>query len=294
MSSAIRPGLPLASAEIVASLAQHRVLSTPQLAAIHLPGRSERRVRAVLRPIAAAGLASFVAQAGAAGMPRRLWFATEHGAAVALGAGLLEKMPRLLDAGSATGPLQAHTLAVNDAGIAFLGAARERGEEFGPLGWHHEVAHRLGTGRRAPMLIADALLTYLRLTGSGMVLEQRFLELDRATLTVDRLAAELGRYADLYEARGKDGEQLWRGRYPFFPPVICVLAGAGREALRRRRDTAVALLRRTSAVLRSPAISIRFCLAEDLSARGPFAPIFTDVRDPQAPVSWLVDEGEEH
>jgi hypothetical protein len=287
-----RTSLPLASAEILASLAQHRVLSTPQLAAIHLPGRSERRARAVMGSIATAGLASFVAQAGA-GMPRRLWFATERGAAAALHAGLLEKMPRLLDAGSAAGPLQAHTLAVNDVGIAFLAAARERSDEFGPLGWRHEVAHRIGPGRRAPMLIADALLTYLRLTGSGMVLEQRFCELDRATLTVDRLAAELARYADLYEASGKDGEPLWRGRYPFFPPVICVLAGAGREALRRRRDTAVALLRRTSTVLGLPPLSIRFCLAEDLCAQGPFAPIFTDVREPEKPVSWLVGGGGE-
>jgi len=246
-------------------------------------------MRAVLRPLATAGLASFVAQAGAAGMPRRLWFATERGVEAALAAGLLEKMPRLLDADSAAGPLQAHTLAVNDLGIAFLAAARERGDEFGPLGWRHEVAHRLGSGRRASMLITDALLTYLRLTGSGAVLEQRFCELDRATLTVDRLAAELDRYVDLYDARGKDGEPLWRSRYPFFPPVICVLAGAGREALRRRRDTAVALLRRTTAVPRLPALSIRFCLAEDLAERGPFAPIFTDVREPQKPVSWLVD-----
>lgn len=286
-----RTSLPLASAEILASLAQHRVLSTPQLAAIHLPGRSDRRARAVMRPIAAAGLASFVAQGGGAEVPRRLWFVTESGAAAALQAGLLEKMPRLLDAGSAAGPLQAHTLAVNDVGIAFLAAARERGDEFGPLGWRHEVAHRLGPGRRAPMLIADALLTYLRLAGKGMVLEQRFCELDRATLTVDRLAAELARYADLYEARGKDGEPLWRSRYPFFPPVICVLAGAGREALRRRRDAAVALLRRTSGFPRLPALSIRFCLAEDLAERGPFAPIFTDVREPEKPVDWLMGGG---
>lgn len=287
-----RASLPMATAEILASLAQHRVLSTPQLAAIHLPGRSERRVRAVLGSIAAAGLASFVAQAGAAGMPRRLWFATERGAQAALHAGLLERMPRLLDVGSAAGPLQAHTFAVNDTGIAFLAAARERGDEFGPLGWRHEVAHRLGAGRRAPMLIADALLTYLRLTGSGTVLEQRFCELDRATLTVDRLAAELARYADLCEARGKDGELLWRSRYPFFPSVICVLAGARREALRRRRDTTVALLRRSSVVLRTRSLSIRFCLAEDLAEQGPFAPIFIDVREPEEPVSWLVGRRE--
>jgi hypothetical protein len=51
---------------------------------------------------------------------------------------------------------------------------------------------------------------------------QRFLEIDRATLSVDRLAAELVRYAELYRLAGGDGEPLWRLRYPVFPPVHCV------------------------------------------------------------------------
>lgn len=226
-------------------------------------------------------------------MPRRLWYATERGARVAVEAGLLESTSRLMDAESAAGPLQRHTLAVNDSAIAFLRAARDRGDEFGSLSWQHEVPHRLGRGRRAGTVFADAVLTYVRLTDAEVVVEQRFLELDRATLSVDRLAAELARYAHLLRAAGKRGEPLWRARYPSFPPVLCVLTGASRAALQRRCDTAVALLQSNFNFAKASELSVRFCLAADLAERGPFDPIFTDARDPGQLVDWLVaDPGE--
>ena len=293
MSAAPKLAVPVASGEIAASLAQHRVLSTPQLGAIHFPGRSSRWVQSVMARLGEAGLVAYVPSYGAPGAPRRLWYATEHGARAALEAGLLGSMPRLLDAEAAAGPLQRHTLAVNDAAIAFLRAARERRDEFGPLSWQHEVPHRLGRGRRAGTVFADAVLTYVRLTEAEVVVEQRFLELDRATLSVDRLAAELSRYARLLGVEGKRGEPLWRARYPSFPSVLCVLTGASRAALRRRRDTTVALLQSNLYFAEEPELSVRFCLAEDLAERGPFAPIFTDARDPEQPVDWLVaDPGE--
>ena len=288
MSAGGKLAVPLATTEILASLAQHRILSTPQIRAIHFPTRSSRWVRMVLARLEEAGLAAYAPSLGARGAPRRLWYVTEPGARAALEAGLLESMPRLLDATSAAGPLQAHTLAVNEAAISFLRAARERGDEFGPLSWRQEVPHRLGSGRRAGTVFADAVLTYVQITSSEVVVEQCFLELDRATLSVDRLAAELARYALLLRAEGKRGEPLWRAQYPSFPPVLCVLAGASREALQRRRDTAVALLQSNLHFEASPELSVRFCLAEDLAEHGPFAAIFTDAREPEEPVDWLV------
>jgi hypothetical protein len=283
--------LPIRAAELLASLAQHRVLSTPQLAALHFPGRSPRTAQTALAALAEARLAAFVTNFGSRGAPRRCWYVTGRGAGRAVEAGLLEEMPRLLDAEAAAGPLQAHTLAVNDVGVAFVEAARERGEDFGPLGWRHEVAHQLGLGRRAGRLIADAVLSYLRLTETDAVFEQRFLELDRASLPVGRLATELGRYGQLLRARGKHGEPLWRSRYPSFPSVLCVLEGADRAALRRRRDTTIGILHRDTDFTGSRGLSIRFCLAEDLAERGPFGPIFPDARDPGKPVDWLRGEG---
>jgi len=86
---------------------------------------------------------------------------------------------------------------------------------------------------------------------------------------------------------------LWRAKYPAFPPVICVLAGSDdRAALRRRRDTAIAILRGDPDFVRSPGLSVRFCLADDLMKRGPFAPIFVDACNPDAAVDWLVGDGD--
>lgn len=281
------PGLPEAATEIVASLAQHRVLSTAQVRAIHLPGRGQRRAQQVLAALEGAGL---ICHAQVRAAPRRLWYLSEAGAQAARDSGLLSEAPRLLGAAQAAGQLREHTLAVNDAAICFLRAARERGDEFGPLSWRHEVAHPLasGRGRRRRALLADAVLSYLRLEAEEVVVEQRFLELDRATLPVDRLAAQLGRYAQLYRAADAEGEPLWRSRYPSFPAVLCVLAGDSRSALERRRDTVAALLRSDPELSRARGVAIRICLAAELAERGPFAPIFCEVRGPRrGPVDWL-------
>lgn len=273
--------------EVVASLAQHRILSTAQVRAIHLPDRSHRWAQKLLARLGEAGLAGHIDAPN--GMPRRLWHVTERGAQLAREAGVLDGEPRLIGAEDAAGALQAHTLAVNDSAICFLTAARERGDEFGPFAWRQEVSHPLnyGRGRRRRALISDAAFTYLRLDGGGVAIEQRFLELDRATLSVDRLAAELVRYGALNRLTGEDGEPLWRSRYPVFPPVHCVLAGGSRAMLERRRSTAIALLRSDPQLARAPEVAISFCLFEDLEADGPFAPIFRDFRNPEQPIDWL-------
>ncbi|MGE5281975.1 MAG: replication-relaxation family protein [Chloroflexota bacterium] len=255
--------------------------------AIHLPDRSHRWAQKLLARLGEAGLAGYIETPH--GTPRRLWHVTEHGARLAREAGVLDGEPRLIGAEDAAGALQAHTLAVNDSAICFLAAARERGDEFGPFAWRQEVSHPLnyGRGRRRRALIADAVFTYLRLDGNGVAIEQRFLEIDRATLSVDRLAAELVRYAELHRLAGEDGEPLWRSRYPVFPPVHCVLAGGSRAVLERRRSTAIALMRSDPQLARAPGVAISFCLFEDLQAEGAFAPIFRDFRNPEQPIDWL-------
>jgi hypothetical protein len=287
-------GLPRAAIEIVGSVAAHRALSREQIGEMHMPGTGPRWSRRVLGRIAAAGLIDHVRTAG--GSPQRLWFATEAGARAAVALGALPRMPRVFAAEEVVGPLQAHTVAVNDAAISFLRAARREGDDFGPLAWRNEVAHPFldpGRRRRSRSVISDALLTYIRSAAGKVFVEQRFLELDRATLPVDALAAELARYAALFRAGDEDTGPVWRSRYPTFPSVVCVLAGGGREVLRRRRDTALALLRAEPQLTRTPEVEIRVCLLEELVARGPFAPIFRSLRDPGQAVDWLGKREEE-
>jgi hypothetical protein len=278
--------LPEKAIEILASLASHRVLSTPQVYAVHSDGAELRWVQKLLGRLRAAGLADHVFSAHGR---RRLWHATARGLQLAREAGTLEDEPPVA-AELATGPLAAHTLAVNEAAICFLRAARERGDDFGPLAWRHEVFHALsrGRGQRRRSLVADAVFTYLRQDGPEIAIEQRFLEVDRATLSIDRLARELARYAELFRAREAKGvEPLWRARYPVFPPVHCVLAGAPRRALTRRRSTVSVLLASDPLLSGAPEVAISICLLEDLQREGPFAPVFRDVRDPGRPVDWL-------
>jgi hypothetical protein len=283
-------GLPEVAVEVLASVAQHRMLSTAQFRAIHLPESGPRWAQRILARLERAGLLAHVQTPAG---PRRLWYATERGARLAQESGALEGPPRLLGPAEAAGQLQAHTLAVNDAAICFLAAARRRGDEFGPLSWRHEVAHPLvrGRGRRRRQLVADAVLTYLLVGEAEVAVEQRFLELDRATLPVDRLAAALARYAQLHRARDEGDEPAWRSWYPAFPPVVCVLAGGSRAVLERRRDTLIALLGSDPELARAPEVAISICLLGDLQASGPFAPIFLDVREPEPPVKWLGEAG---
>jgi len=292
VSTSATAALPEATIEVIASLGEHRVLSTAQVHAIHLPVRGLRRTQQLLADLEQAGLIGHVEARSA---PRRLWFLTELGADLAVSSGELSDHPKLLGTREAAGPLRAHTFAVNEVGVSFLEAARKRDDDFGPLSWRHEVAHPLsrGRGRSRRTLFADAVLTYLRSEETYIGIEQRFIELDRATLSVDRLVSELVRYAQLHRARDKGGEALWRYRYPVFPRVICVLAGAPRKALIRRRDVALVLLGSDPQLDRAYEVAIYFCLLEDLKRSGPFAPIFRSVGEPDRKVDWL-GESEDH
>ena len=138
-----------------------------------------------------------------------------------------------------------HTLRVNDVGIAFVRAARERGDECGPESWRHEIAHPISParGRRpAELAVADALLTYLQTGEDGsLALHQRFIELDRGTARpAEQLAAKITRYTRLRYYTPPAGsanapaEPLWRSYYRSWPHLLIVLADQSRERMRQR------------------------------------------------------------
>jgi hypothetical protein len=64
---------PEGTAEVIASLGEHRVLSTAQVRTIHFPDRGVRRAQQVLAYLERAGLVAYVEARRA---PRRLWFLT--------------------------------------------------------------------------------------------------------------------------------------------------------------------------------------------------------------------------
>ncbi|MEA2361300.1 MAG: hypothetical protein QOD71_445 [Thermoleophilaceae bacterium] len=246
------------------------------------PDASQRWTRQLLSDLERRGLLAHVL----ANRRRKLWHVTPRGGQLAEQAGGLSRRPKLLRGEDASAALHAHTLVVNEASMAWLHAARARGDDFGPLAWQHEVAHPLGRGRRRAV-IADALLTYLlaEQDGEPASLEFRLLELDRATLSVDRLAAKLARYADLHRASDEQGAPVWRPWYPTFPAVHVVLTGASPMLLARRRDAVFALCRSDPRLERAPDLAISVGLLADLQTEGPFSAIFV-TRD-GADVDWL-------
>jgi Replication-relaxation len=282
-----RAGEALEPAAVAALLyvVHHRLLTTSQVRALRGPDASPRWTLELLATLERRGLLAHVRSHGR----RKLWHATPRGTDLACSAGALPGPPRPLGAEEASGALQAHTLAVNEAGICFVRAAQERGDEVGPLSWRHEVAHPLGPrrGRSGPRLIADALLTYLLVDDHTLSLEYRLLELDRATLTVDRLAAKLTRYAQLKRAKDDRGEPAWRAWYPTFPAVHLILAAGARPTLERRRDAVLALCAADPRLAHTPGLAISICLLCDLQRHGPFAPIFLTPANPHESIDWL-------
>jgi hypothetical protein len=146
---------------------------------------------------------------------------------------------------------------------------------------------------RGELLIADALLTYLALgPAHELTFHYRLLELDRATVPTDTLANKLARYTDLYRHapthRGQaSGKTAWQARYPIFPDIICVLAGQPRAALTRRAQTVLALCQADPQLQRTPHVRVSLALLEDLQAKGPYAPIWHQPKDPGQALNWL-------
>lgn len=282
----MRASLPAVAGEMLQSLEAHRLLTSRQLHALHTPQASLRWPRAVLARLVERELIGFVHAGRGA---RRVYYLTDPGHQALH----LATNPRRSWAGvrHAASALNAHTLAVNDVGVSFVQAARRRGDEFGALAWRHEIAHPIGTspGRRAELVIADAVLSYLEHADDGALrLHYRFLELDRATQPTAALATKLARYAQLLtHTKKNDKEPLWHQSYPVFPEVLVVLTNAPATALKRRAQTVLALCQADPILQRTPQVAISIALLEDLRTQGPWAPIFQRLNQLDRPVTWI-------
>jgi protein involved in plasmid replication-relaxation len=275
--------------EMLECVYQHRLLSTAQLHALYRDGLSLRRTQRALAAMERAGWLWSVRQPG--GM--KLWFVTEHGANMVESiANRVESRRKVISREQAAGPLQHHTLAVNEVGVAFARTARERGDEFGPLAWRNEIAHPIGPPpgkRRSDLLVADAVLSYQWRDGETVSFGTAFVELDRATMALEALVAKLGRYLRLEEYVGPPGngrwQPLWRESYAQFPTLLVVLANGSRERLAERRWLVQALWKRDHAD-DATRIDLHVCLLEDLIEQGPFAAIFNANHTDGKLVDW--------
>ena len=273
--------------DVLTSLYRHRLLSTSQIRAIHAPEGTARGVRKTLARLAEGG---YVERVGVSGTRETAWFVTALGAEAVEGAGVSTR-PYRLTPERARGPLQSHTLAVNDAGIAFLEAARRRGDDFDANGWRHETCHPITEGRKPEVLIADAVLDYTVHEPDGEIFLCRFVEVDRGTMSVREVASKLTNYARLYHFRPKEtGESAsgWRAHYPRFPKVLVVLCGRPQPILERRLHSLLEMARRDPGLVNLvDELGISVTTLDHLAQRGPFAPIFWRLGGPIGPVDVL-------
>ncbi|MFI9604801.1 replication-relaxation family protein [Streptomyces sp. NPDC052043] len=229
----------------LAVLTQYRMATTEQMHLILNPQVRIEQTRRRLAKLRAEGLVDRIT------LPQRgrtrVWFPTQYGVQVAREwPELRGRRPSKTVSDRTAARLRVgHALTVTETGLAFLQDARRRGELCRPLDWIPEVYHRIGSGEA---VIPDALLYYRRSHegGEGAML-RAFVEVDRATMGPERLAAKLHSYARLHRympapAPGRrqrlaDQELLqekWRRHYPLFPRLLFVLDGTGPAGIQTR------------------------------------------------------------
>ncbi|MFE5753783.1 replication-relaxation family protein [Streptomyces massasporeus] len=279
----------------VAVLVQYRMATTEQMHRILSPDVRIEQTRRRLIKLRGEGLIDRVTLPRAGRM--RVWHPTQYGAQVAIGWPELRgrRPPRAAYDRTAVRLGVGHGLTVTETGLAFLQDGRRRGDLCQPLDWIPEVHHPLGGGEA---VIPDALL-YYRTSGNsndGGSMLRAFIEVDRATMGPERLAAKLGAYTRLHQyvptptPRTRHQpvvrEEGWRQRYPLFPRLLFVLDGTGAAGVHTRlnalraaaHDPEVGVLLRDVPVLAAP--------MTDLLRHGPSSPVWHPVTDPDRRASW--------
>lgn len=181
-------------------LYQHRLVSTRQLHRLITPHHTRSEyLRRQLHTLREAGLAETVGRRRS-GQTDLLWWLTEKGATAVESAGLLPQRPYRMSPEAALGPLQDHTLATVETGLAMVEWARRLGHECGPLDWSPETAHHYRDEARPGedlALIPDAVLNYVHTDAEQRTrtLLTYFVEVDRTQMTIARLAQKLHAYA---------------------------------------------------------------------------------------------------
>lgn len=188
-----------------------------------------------------------------------------------------------------------HTLTVTETALAFLEDARRGGELCQPLDWIPEVHHPIGSGEA---VIPDALLYYRHgpVDGNNGSMLRAFLEVDRATMGPERLAAKLSAYERLHRyvpavpgrrpTLQEPAVEEWRRRYPLFPRVLFVLDGTGAAGIENRISALCAAARPLAPFLRD--VPVLAAPLADLLQHGPSAPVWRPVHDPDQRVPWTL------
>ncbi|MFF8676172.1 replication-relaxation family protein [Streptomyces sp. NPDC015242] len=274
------------------ALAQHRIATTGQLRRMLRPDGTRQLISRALNKLRADGLVDYTVLPGSDRSRTRAWYLTPDGARLTRDLPVLRgRPPYPITSTTAASLKTAHTLTVVRAHLAFAADARRLGHEHGPWDWTPEVSHAIGEGER---VVADAVLYYTAVEGEQRRKLRAFVEVDRATMSGERLAVKLIEYARLhqYEAqpvgrrRNAAAEPGWMRWYPVFPRLLFVLTGATRTRLEGRISDLQAMAAQhplVAALARQ--VPLGAAVLEDLEQHGPAADVWTPLADGE-PRPW--------
>ncbi|WP_042370613.1 replication-relaxation family protein [Streptacidiphilus neutrinimicus] len=285
---------------LLACIAQHRMATTAHLHALTAPDRHPNTTRRRLQALHEQHLTDHVVLARPSS--QQLWYLTPAGRDLA------QQLPELRDQDLPPAPAEPalaarlraqHTVAVLRTHLAFLTDARRRGDEYGPLDWTPEVYHRLSESR-SEALIPDALLRYTANHDSGRTQLRAFVEVDRATMSSERLASKLMTYSRFLDhtpspapaqrrtSANTAAHPTWMRHYPVFPRVLFVLTDASPTTLENRiHDLRAMAAGNPLAARLARKVPLGAAVLEDLEEQGPSAPVWTPLAgEDTTPRGW--------
>ncbi|MGW1768219.1 replication-relaxation family protein [Streptomyces sp. NPDC002073] len=281
--------------QALALIAQHRLVTTLQLHQMLAPHLPAKKMYNVIAPLRAHGLITHTVLGGSNRL-QALYLTPAGAHTVRDWPELHGRAPAALtDAGASL--RAAHTLSAVRAHVAFLTDARSRGDEYGPLDWVPEIAHRLPDTGGEEQVIADAVFHYTS-GGSQRRQYRAFVEIDRATMSSERLARKLISYARFHDytpqpigRRQTVADQsamfAWQRSYPRFPRILFILTGAPRPSLARRIEDVRQMTAQHSLVARFAAhVPLGAAILEDIENAGPSAAVWTPLTGPAEPRPW--------
>ncbi|MFG3390571.1 replication-relaxation family protein (plasmid) [Streptomyces enissocaesilis] len=274
-STNLYPSEPL-RLQVLAALAQHRIATTSQLRCMLRPDGTRQLMSRVLNKLRSDGFVDSTVLPNVNRSRTHAWYLTPEGARLARDLPALRgRPPYPITSAIAASLKTSHTLTVVRAHLAFAADARRLGHEHGPWDWTPEVSHSIGEGER---VMADAVMYY---TVAGPDQRQKlraFIEVDRTTMSSERLAVKLIEYARLfqYEAqpigrrRTNTTGPAWLRWYPVFPRVLFILTGASRTRLDNRISDLQAMVAQHPLVAHlAREVRLGAAVLEDIEDHGP-------------------------
>ncbi|MEY2248449.1 replication-relaxation family protein [Streptomyces sp. BF23-18] len=280
--------------QLLAALAQHRMATTSQLHQLLRPDASRQTISRPLNQLRGRGLLDHVVLPNS--NRTRAWYLTPEGARLTRDwPGLRGRPPYPITSATAASLKTPHTLTTVRAHLAFVADARRRGDEHGPLDWTPEVAHPLGDRER---VIADAVLHYTLNDGQQRRKLRAFIEIDRTTMSSERLAAKLIDYTRLWSYQPQTTNRrhtgprtetgpLWQRWYPLYPRILFILTGASPQRLAHRiEDLQDMTAQHPHVAALAREVPLGAATLDDLEAHSPSAAVWIPLAGSPDPRPW--------